>query len=405
MPSSFSWLDYSDHDRQKVLEVVQLFRERDSRDELGIGSIRDAFSDMLFPGTSTIQTRAKYFLFIPWIYQDIERRKIPSSRAADEARYLEMRLIDALSGSGDTDGVIGIQARRSLKQLPSMIYWQGLGRLGIRLIDASRSQYHNQLDRIYRAWAARSQAGDEERLGVAQIHTWHHGLPSPPPDFPEKARFKLTVDEARYLRERIQTQASGSLFSFFVDTPEHVPMPWDHSGVANLPAKLRERLRVARFFSEAIWGAALLYNLMLAELTEREALESRYRDEIVRWWEMIQEGNWLADLDSHQHLWEIVEEDGASIPTTTKSFVETWFACAREALVAGGDASSFVAGGWPRRLVTSREAALKRDRARLGSLRARELWGGASGAAQLDYRWPVTRTIIADICFGLEGHS
>jgi hypothetical protein len=29
---------------------------------LGIASIRDRFSDILFPGTSTIQTRAKYFL-------------------------------------------------------------------------------------------------------------------------------------------------------------------------------------------------------------------------------------------------------------------------------------------------------------------------------------------------------
>lgn len=38
-------------------------------DELGIGSIRDTFSDELFPGTSTIQTRARYFLFVPWIMQ------------------------------------------------------------------------------------------------------------------------------------------------------------------------------------------------------------------------------------------------------------------------------------------------------------------------------------------------
>ena len=45
----------------------------DTRDELGIGSVRDAFADMLFPGTSTIMTRARYFLLVPWTYQRLER--------------------------------------------------------------------------------------------------------------------------------------------------------------------------------------------------------------------------------------------------------------------------------------------------------------------------------------------
>lgn len=57
--STFVWLDYSERERRKMLDVVDLFREHDTRDELGIGSVRDAFADMLFPGTSTIiATRA-----------------------------------------------------------------------------------------------------------------------------------------------------------------------------------------------------------------------------------------------------------------------------------------------------------------------------------------------------------
>lgn len=52
----FVWLDYSERERRKMLEVVDLFREHDTRDELGVGSVRDAFADMLFPGTSTIVT-------------------------------------------------------------------------------------------------------------------------------------------------------------------------------------------------------------------------------------------------------------------------------------------------------------------------------------------------------------
>ena len=74
--SAFAWLSYSESERRKALDVISLFRERDTRDELGIGVIRDAFADLLFPGTSTIQTRARYFLFVPWIYQQIGRAHV-----------------------------------------------------------------------------------------------------------------------------------------------------------------------------------------------------------------------------------------------------------------------------------------------------------------------------------------
>ncbi len=66
MASRLAWLDYSDHERRKSLDVIGLFREEYTRDKLGIDSIRDRLADALFPGTSTIQTRARYFLFIPW---------------------------------------------------------------------------------------------------------------------------------------------------------------------------------------------------------------------------------------------------------------------------------------------------------------------------------------------------
>ena len=73
--SSFTWLDYSEHERRKILDVIDLFREKDTRDELGVGSVRDSFADAFFPGTSTIMTRARYFLIVPWIFQLLENRK------------------------------------------------------------------------------------------------------------------------------------------------------------------------------------------------------------------------------------------------------------------------------------------------------------------------------------------
>ena len=65
LPSRFSWLDHPESDHRIALDVVEMFRENDTRDELGIETFRDVISDMLFSGFSTIQTRTKHFLFIP----------------------------------------------------------------------------------------------------------------------------------------------------------------------------------------------------------------------------------------------------------------------------------------------------------------------------------------------------
>ncbi len=123
MPSTFTWLDYSEADRRKMLDVINAFREKETRDELGFGSVRDAFADSLFPGTSTIQTRARYFFFVPWIYLRLERDRVPPSDIARQARRDEVRLIEALLRGGETgqgDGVIGQHV--ALQRLPSNVY-------------------------------------------------------------------------------------------------------------------------------------------------------------------------------------------------------------------------------------------------------------------------------------------
>ena len=60
-------IDFNKTDRDKVLNVIKLFSEQGAVDELGIGTIRDAFANTFFPGTSTIQTRAKYFFIVSYL--------------------------------------------------------------------------------------------------------------------------------------------------------------------------------------------------------------------------------------------------------------------------------------------------------------------------------------------------
>ena len=203
--STFTWLDYSEREKRTMLDVIDKFREQDTRDELGIGTVRDAFADILFPGTSTIQTRARYFLFVPWIYLELERLQVSSANMATRARQAEIKLIDVLLDSDDSAGTVGELARSKLKRLPSNIYWQGLRAWGLRTYLGAQDQYHRSLDAWYTTLRHRRRNDDGEFVGNSGGSNWHPKLPAAPRDFPRAASFALTAEEGEYLRERILT--------------------------------------------------------------------------------------------------------------------------------------------------------------------------------------------------------
>src|SRR5262245_38969001 len=123
MTSAFSWLDHDESERRKMLEVVNLFREKGTLDELGFGTIRDTFAEHFFPGTSTIQTRVRYFLFIPWIYLKLEQERVASAHVDQQARRWQAQLAHSLAdgGEGEGTGAIGSQAGERLQRPPSVV--------------------------------------------------------------------------------------------------------------------------------------------------------------------------------------------------------------------------------------------------------------------------------------------
>ncbi len=128
MQSTFGWVDFLEEDKNKMYELIKLLSEKETLNELGIGSIRDAFSNLFFPGTSTIQTRVKYMLFIPWIYQKIEDYQSDNSKIDTLIKLIEVELINELQKSEDTVGIIGKNSREKLKRTPADVYWAGLKR-------------------------------------------------------------------------------------------------------------------------------------------------------------------------------------------------------------------------------------------------------------------------------------
>ena len=64
------WIDFSRQDKADSINIINSMKEKGVLDELGFGALRQAFANCFFPGTSTIQTRAKYFFIVSYILQD-----------------------------------------------------------------------------------------------------------------------------------------------------------------------------------------------------------------------------------------------------------------------------------------------------------------------------------------------
>jgi hypothetical protein len=398
--SFLAWVDYSAAERERMQRAIALLGEHEARDELGIGTIRDTFSETLFPGTSTIQTRLRYFLFIPWIYHELEARRHEPPKLNELLRRAELALTEPLKDSPDSEGNFGAHTGEKLKRMPSNVYWTGLRRWGILRFPGSQADYHRALPAIYSRRGSQVQP-DDAGVAVDRLATWHERMPAPPEGFPEGITFRLSLAEAAYIQDRLAAACPASLISHLAlhGKTSSVWYPWFHPDLGSATRELRAHLDLARRFSAVMHGASLLYNLMLAEISGRDDaadLAEGYRTRIDDWAisdERDDLGGWKV-----AEVWTFVAESDAVIPRPTQRFVEEWMARLSE---IGPDA---VAGdALCRRLVQERERRLKGARSRFSNKNALAVWGGKSGSARLDYRWKTVQRLLNDLHESLTG--
>ncbi len=401
-PAGLAWLDYSETDQRRAREIVRWFLQPESRDELGLGRIRDALSDTLFPGTSFLLTRARYLLFVPWLYREGTRLGHGGQKLSQWVEGRERRLIEALRAGKDLEGLIGRNVGAAVRILPSTIYWNTLRRFGILRREGTEGQVAG-LRQI-----SRPQDEATEFLEHSDA-VWAPSIPSPPDDFFDLTRcdFALTHDEATWLAERIGAAVPDSLLQFLVTQRKHhsdSAYAWEDPEAVAAEGPVRDALDEARRFAVAMHGAALLYNLLLAERAEEMGLSRRagLRDHYKSWldeWQVdfreINAGTW--DLDG---LWALIAAQGRPAALPTRSFVYEWVDLARE---SGGRLAD---DDKARELIRNRERVQKRGQARLINDRLMRQWGGASGSGRLNFRWPVVRRILNEIVDGREnGHA
>ena len=416
--SALGWIDFSSEHREKVKTVIDLLGERGVVDELGIGMIRDSFADTLFPGISTIQTRAKYFLTVPRILRDYERLDLRSRRKQQLTVYLRQRENDCMAvlarnhKDDPQKGIIGIEFANKpgeVQRKPSSVYWNGIRLFGLVKTKLSVQEFA-------RTFANPDQPlldlvkGDDEKKG--DDHDAHDSsgpiieLPTASTEeWLDTLRLHLSFDESTFLAAKIAATVPGSLlgqilmdaenrttFCELADTVSVTDLFDDAQFVSRFDDGLRSVMLGARDFWQLLKGAHIRYNVLIQRKQSTTAKREEFEQEWNEWLGAMSSfpwDRWNTDL-----LWQLASKHGRQIRGFTKRFVLNWIAAVHDgAAVERYD-----------ELVIKQEWRNKHPRARLteGADERRTEW---VGIRELDYRFTQARTIVRDIHRGLSEHQ
>ena len=391
MTSRVAWLDHDDKQRKAMLELVDLFREKDTVDDLGYGIVRDAISDTLFPGVSVLHTRPRYMLLIGWIYAGLLDDGISGQRAIDQGRKRELALSQTLLEAGETQGVIGRVAGKSLKRLPSAAYWAAIRTYGLLSVNSSLETYCRSISVLRQS----ETVFEEGQRSQRQI--WR--LPPTPEGFPEEGvSLEFSAAEAHFLYERVMHAAGHSYLGLLLNhsVDEGAETPWAHPAAANAPERIRGDLTIAEYYSLAQHGPSLVYNKLVAQAARREDLVEDYEERLTAWAEEMNARFATMPVPLYG-LWSLVDRVGARVPRGAREFIEwtlTLTPDQRSGLVRDRPAAERIA---------LREYSLKRALSRLEGKRSLDSWSGSSGAGLLTYRWSSVVPMVRDIVTAREG--
>jgi len=286
------WIDFSEKEREKVLDVVNLLTEEGAVDELGIGIIRDCFANLFFPGTSTIQTRAKYFLIVPYILKEVEEGKYGNRpqdilrKIDEEERKCALKLLE-----NDKEGVIGARVlpHRWVARSPSNIYWNGIKTLKIFNDDSlSISEYvklvcylRKQKDTIKlgnRNDDAEDNDRDDKDAGDVDGFSFWNLPDTYYSNWRDNLRIQLLPEEAAFLKRQIIKEHSSSLFAFIlknrIDVNKYNSFNALYESIKDsVPEELRKDMWMAYEFNRFIQIAFTQFNLIVSAERNGRALD------------------------------------------------------------------------------------------------------------------------------------
>lgn len=393
------WIDFSKTERNKILSVLDLLSESGTLDELGIAPIRDGFANLFFPGTSTIQTRAKYFFLVPYALKDLEL-----SNETNPNRFLRA-LNETEKKCGETlleinpneNGIIGkrsLQGSKWVKRTPADIYWAGLRKYGIftggnislseyaRASCAIKNQKSNLTKLGNRNDSAEENETDDKNAGnIFKMQFWK--MPLYQRSWRDKIQMSLTKEEGEFLREQIISTCPDSMLSYILENEMTEILDLENFSdlgtiINKFPKQMQDEYALALSFSDFLFVARTLYNIIISDGHNVQA-----NDIFEDLKEVMAE---LANIDI-----DLIFTKLYIYKTDLKNFIKKLQECMRN-----NDVEEM------KKAIKAREIMLK------GQSRAKTAHPGEFnpndwiGGGELDYRFDNAKTIIRDI-FESEG--
>lgn len=272
-------------EQNKVLQVLKMTSESVALDELGIGRLRDAFADLMFPGTSTLQKHLKYFSLMPQLYKKAtERRYNRMSEVKAEIIRLERIMTKNLfENSTDRRGItgsdmIGKGGNNYVKYDPAYIYNSGLQTFEIlrssqlyELIFAASKHLHEVPKRLKTEDEDTADDASEQN-GLFQFCSF----PCVDYDFTKCCSLDLTAEDKAFITEHILNAepCKGTLLRYIVEHPNFsLAETFDAVSSKTLPKYLADIQTCAKAFADFVYLLHLRYNWLLSNGTDSEILE------------------------------------------------------------------------------------------------------------------------------------
>lgn len=414
------WIHINRDDRNRVFEALKSLEEQDATDELGIGKIRDYFSNQLFPGITTNQTRAKYFIFSTNLiedalcYQNINSLETLKEELEKAQKNLVASLFDASEGKIIGQGILDsrnyIQGKE-IKQKPLSVYLSGLCQFGIIKNDVIQ-RTEDLYERIFQFIKQNKAYSDYQKANKASSKQMKDYESQSPPNrkfFPktkcyqenwdDKPNMDLSQEEATFLFKQITDSCKGSLLALILNyykkrkkliAPKdkilfkfetvkeppfdsYIPLP---DGIWNQESSgLQETYKLASQFRLFYHGCQLMYAYLLSGKRDNDILE-KFKD----WLKRKREWSNIPIRDICQRA-KVAKTD-------TEKFLNNALTFAKKS-----DISEFG------NLIKERELKLKKERAKIGKDNPRK------GFTLLDYHANNANRIIQDILKGLNNNQ
>ena len=390
---NLGWIDFSDSDRKKTMDVLRLFQEQGAVDELGIGIIRDGFANYFFPGTSTIQTRAKYFFIIPYAMMDAvsDTHVTTVQQAVRRLDEIEKECAVMLKSNSGEQGIIGATVLpKWVVRTPSTIYWNGLRTLGIfkggMLLNMTITEYFRLALKLREEkkasalgnWKEEAEENNKDDADAGDFRFLNFWQLPYVQGWKDKLTINLTPVEADYLSTKIKTSNPNSVFAYVLREGIDIDQYGDFSAFSyDLKTALDEEnaymLELADRFNNFISLAQIRYNLMLSDSKNQVA--------ISRWDYVKDKAFGFAELVDLDAIFARLHLHNPGLRDFLKKF--------RSAVLAGDwDAAD--------NTILKQEVRIKGARAKLKnkSKYPVDKW---IGGYRLDYRFTDARRLIMDI--------